>query len=224
MDNRKRPSAGRSCIVAREGWVFIAVPAVSALIFFVKGWLYLAFPLLFITLFITYFFRNPERVHPKGDDIILSPADGKVVEVRDLAANDYTNGPAKKVGVFMTLMDVHVNRSPVAGRVANIRYYPGRFFNASTDKASENNERNALIIEKDGVRIAVVQIAGVIARRIVCYLSEGDSVGMGERLGLIRFGSRVDLYLPPETEIGVLVGDKVKAGVTVIGRFSSEQR
>lgn len=221
MEIEKCPFPGRAFIIAREGWVFIMSFGVAASVFLLFGIWFIYLPLFILAIFTVYFFRNPERAPPGGEDMVIAPADGRVVEVADLEDNGYTNGPAKKVSIFMSIFDCHVNRAPVAGRVTDIRYHPGRFFVASSDKASKDNERNAILLGtgKNSL-VAVVQIAGIIARRIACYLTMGDMVSRGQRLGLIRFGSRVELYLPAGTCINVSKGEKVKAGVTVMGRLT----
>lgn len=215
-----RPARRRACIVAREGWVFIFSFGLLAFLFMLfKVW-YVGLPLFVLTVFTVFFFRNPERVPPEGTNLLISPADGKVIAVSRVDNNPYTNVSAKKVSIFMSVFNVHVNRIPLAGAIKDVNYYPGKFLIASRDKASLDNERNAIILDAGmSIPVAVVQIAGTVARRIVCYLKKGDSVGCGQRLGLIRFGSRVDLYLPDEIEVGVSVGDKVKAGQSILGRF-----
>jgi phosphatidylserine decarboxylase len=160
--------------------------------------------------FTIYFFRDPERTAPEGQDLFVSPADGRVVRI--IRVPD-----GIRVDVFMSVFNVHVNRIPCSGRVERITYYPGRFFLAFRDKASDENERLVIEIVHGEKRVIVKQIAGLIARRIVCHLKEGDVVHTGERFGMIKFGSRVDLTLPGGTEIKVRVGDRVKAGQTVIG-------
>jgi phosphatidylserine decarboxylase len=219
MAGNNNVTRGRSCIIAREGWIFIFLFGAISALFFSFGFWILGVPLLFLTLFTVYFFRNPERVGPEGDGLVISPADGRVVEVSQLENNDYTSGPSKKIGIFMSVFNVHVNRAPISGEVQDIKYHPGKFLVASRDKASNDNERNAIILDiGKSSPIAVVQIAGLVARRIVCYLSKGLKICQGERLGLIRFGSRVDVYLPLESDVDVSIGDRVKAGVTIIGR------
>lgn len=193
--------------------------AASAASFLLGAW-YAGWPLLILTIFTAFFFRNPDRKTPEGEGLIVSPADGRVLDVAELEENRYTRGPAKRISIFMSIFNVHMNRVPLTGRVKEISYHPGRFFVATRDKASDDNERNVVILNiGGGSAAAVVQIAGIVARRIVCYLSKGDSVTCGERLGLIRFGSRVELYLPPDSEITVAKGERIKGGVTVVGRF-----
>lgn len=197
--------------VARPGIIFILISAALFLVALAADLNYLRNIFFLITIFIVWFFRDLERPTPPGD-FGLSPADGRVIKIEDLADNPFTNGPAKKVSIFMNVFNVHVNRIPVKGRLLSQVYFPGAFVNASLDKASEHNERNALILETEEGPVAMVQIAGLIARRIVTWVGEGQELERGQRFGLIRFGSRVDLYLPPDSEIMVALGQKVSAG------------
>lgn len=199
-----------------EGYIFIAVFAVIAALL---GWLWS--PLGWIgaiaTLWCAYFFRDPERVTPVRDGLVVSPADGVVCSIGyfppppELALGDQ---PMQRVSVFMSVFDVHVNRAPVTGRVARIAYKPGKFLNADLDKASEDNERSSMLMETPHGRFAVVQIAGLIARRIVGFAREGDTLSVGQRYGLIRFGSRVDVYMPEGARVMVALGSKAIAGET----------
>lgn len=171
-----------------------------------------------ILTFVTAFFRNPQRRIPADPKAVVSPADGKIIEIKEMDEPDFIKGRCIRVCVFMNVFNVHVNRIPMGGTVRRIQYFPGKFLVASLDKASELNERNAVLIEgAGGVKILVVQIAGLVARRIVSYLAVGDSVNTGVRFGLIRFGSRLDLYLPTNTDIRVQVGQKARAGETIMG-------
>jgi phosphatidylserine decarboxylase len=168
------------------------------------------------------FFRDPERVIPQEEDVAVSPADGKVVKIETMR-DPLTGKDQTAICVFMNVFNVHVNRAPVGGTVEAIRYYPGKFLNASLDKASTDNERNALrIMDKDGKGWTVVQIAGLIARRIICWTEPGDTLGRGDRFGLIKFGSRLDLYLPDGYVPCVRIGDTVLAGQTILA--SKEHR
>jgi phosphatidylserine decarboxylase len=172
-----------------------------------------------LTLFIIYFFRDPERSSGAGDDAVLSPADGTVIDIRHLEdCNNRMGSQALKISIFMSVFNVHVNRIPVKGKISGITYNPGEFFSANLDKASEQNENNGITLDAgNGHRIVFVQIAGLIARRIACWVKEGDLVNAGQRFGLIRFGSRVDIYLPKGSRINIRLKDRVKAGESVIG-------
>jgi len=170
------------------------------------------------TLFVIYFFRDPERQIPLEEKAVLSPADGKVIRVEPCREERFLRGSAIKISVFMSLFSVHVNRIPLTGTIANSSYFPGKFFSANLDKASAANEQNALLIETaGGSRILTVQIAGLIARRIVCWVEKGDRVVRGQRFGLIRFGSRLDIYLPQETRVQAQPGQKAIGGQTILG-------
>ena len=203
--------------VARPGLVFIAASAVIFIICVLAGWTCLATIFFLLTCFITWFFRDPERPTPP-EGFGLSPADGRVIKIETVEENPYTVGPAKKVSIFMNVFNVHVNRIPADGRLTAQTYFPGAFLNASFDKASENNERNALVLETAEGPVAMVQIAGLIARRIVSWVAEGEELKRGQRFGMIRFGSRVDLYLPADSEIMVAIGQKVSAGWSPVWR------
>jgi phosphatidylserine decarboxylase len=204
--------------IHREGLPFVGVFAVASLILF---WLWspLGWLAAIATLWCAYFFRDPERVTPVRDGIVVAPADGRVSRVANaVPAQELGLGerPLPRVSIFMSVFDCHVNRSPVTGKIERIVYRPGAFVNADLDKASEDNERNSFLIATDRGRIGVVQIAGLIARRIVCFVRQGVSVGVGERIGLIRFGSRVDVYLPEGVRPLVAEGQTAIAGETVI--------
>jgi phosphatidylserine decarboxylase len=205
-------------IVAREGWPFLAAAvAVALAVTFLGGWWSLPFWLA--ALFVLQFFRDPPREAPDDRDAVLAPADGRVVSV-EKARDPYLSRDALKVSVFMNICNVHSNRSPVDGRVEQVHYHPGRFLNAALDKASLENERNAVLIKtRDGTEVTCVQIAGLIARRILCYARPNDTLSRGQRFGFIRFGSRVDVYLPVSARAAVSVGDKVYAGFSVIARI-----
>ncbi len=182
---------------------------------------FLAFIFAFGALFSLYFFRDPERTPPEGDNLAVSPADGRILSIEDVVEDSFIHGPARRVSIFMNVFDVHVNRFPVGGTVCFQEYRPGRFFNASLDKASVHNEALSLGIEMEGSgnRILVRQIAGLIARRIVCRVKEGDPARRGERFGMIRFGSRVEVYFPPPIRIIVNAGEKVIAGQSILAEF-----
>lgn len=207
--------------IAPEGYPFIFLCAFSAVVFGIIDCWPMAFIFLVLTWFSGHFFRDPERVVPTDANVAVSPADGKVIKIQP--AGDPLTGESRTcISIFMNVCNVHVNRSPVAGKVAAIKYWPGKFFNAAWDKASADNERCAYSIAgKDG-DFTMVQIAGLIARRIVCRVEEGDKIARGERFGLIRFGSRVDLYLPGNYTAAVGVGDHVCAGQTIVAKSSAE--
>ena len=194
---------------------------------FLLGWDMLAWLLVGLTLWVAAFFRDPVRTTPRGDKLIVAPADGLITMITRVApppelrgADGLEDGEYTRVSIFMSVFDVHINRAPVSGRVRRIAYVPGKFINADLDKASEDNERQHLLIEgAGGVRIGFTQIAGLVARRILAFVREGDVVEAGQRVGLIRFGSRVDVYLPAGTGPRVLLGQRAIAGETVLGEI-----
>lgn len=204
--------------IAREGYPFIIPAVMATLVFGLMGWVYFAGVFWGITLFVIYFFRNPTRTPSPSESAIVSPADGKIVKIERHFENHFLHQETVKISIFMSLFDVHVNRSPMTGRVVKRVYYPGKFFAANTDKSSLLNEKNALLLcSRDGFEILFIQIAGIIARRIVCYLQQGDLLKKGQIFGMIRFGSRVEVFLPSSVDIRVRVGDRVKAGETTLG-------
>ena len=202
-----------------EGHRWVLGLGLATIIFFLIGWGWLWKLTLLLAIFTGAFFRDPDRYPPFLEGTVVSPADGRILSVTQVDGPQLSGlVESTKISIFMSIFNVHVNRAPAAGRVLEIHYKPGKFFSADLDKASDENERNLVVIEDEqGRRIAFVQIAGLIARRIVCFVKPDDTLEKGERFGLIRFGSRVDLYLPPQTEIDVSVGQHVKAGETVIG-------
>lgn len=207
-------------MIAPEGIPFLLAAAlVTAVLAFV--WpksAPVAIAALLATAWVGWFFRNPSRTPPELPGAVISPADGKVIFAGEAAKGRYNDAPCRKVSVFMNVFDVHVNRAPVSGKVVSVRYNPGKFLVASEDKASLENEQNGVVIETPGgEKVAYVQIAGLVARRIVCDLSEGDGVTVGQRVGMIRFGSRVDVYLPASAALRVAPGDRVRAGESVLG-------
>lgn len=208
-------------IIAREGWPFLASGAASAaLATYFVGWL-IALPLWLIALFVLQFFRDPARVIAGTANSVVAPADGRIVAV-EMVEDPYLRRQALKVSVFMNVFNVHSNRSPVDGSVLGRWYAPGSFLNAALDKASLENERCALHLRtRDGLDVTCVQIAGLVARRILNYAREGDTLARGERFGFIRFGSRVDVYLPPETAVKVAIGEKVYASATLLAELPS---
>ena len=206
--------------IARPGYSFIFASAFVTAILAITGLKAFALLCLGITIFICFFFRDPDRVCPNAEGGVISPADGKVVFAGPMDNNPYFGGPCQKISVFMSVFNVHVNRIPFDGKVKSIDYFPGKFFNASLDKASTDNERNAVTVElPDGRSYTFVQIAGLIARRIICGIKVGDNVSRGTRYGMICFGSRLDIYLPADAKINVSNGEKVMAGFTVIANL-----
>lgn len=204
--------------VAREGYPFIGFSAFLTLIFAVLDLSCMTTLALITTAFILYFFRDPERFIPERSDALVAPADGKVILIEDVMDHAFTGNQAYKVSIFMNVFNVHVNRIPCDGSIDRIIYTPGKFYSADSEQGALHNEYCAAILSTpSGKKIAFVQIAGLIARRIVCWLEPHDMVQRGRRFGLIRFGSRVDLYLPKDTEIKVTVGQKVTAGETILG-------
>lgn len=206
-------------IIAREGWPFLAISAgVAIAVTATAGWLWAA-PLWVIALFVLQFFRDPARPIPGDVRSVLSPADGRIVAIQPVR-DPWLNRDALKISVFMNVFNVHSNRSPVDGEVRQRWYHPGAFVNAALDKASVENERNALHIRATaGHDVTCVQVAGLVARRILCYVVEGSQLLRGQRYGFIRFGSRVDLYLPPDTRVKVTIGDKVSASSTILAEL-----
>src|SRR6476661_1945871 len=206
-------------VIAREGWPFVAASFVIALGLSLASWWALAVLAWIAFLFVLQFFRDPPRTIPAAPNAVLAPADGRVVRIG--AAHDpYLDRDALMISVFMNVFNVHSNRSPVDGNVAQTWYHPGKFVNAALDKASDDNERNALkIVTPAGAEITCVQIAGLIARRILCYVKAGDRVARGQRYGFIRFGSRVDLYLPADATPRAAVGDRVYATESIVAEL-----
>lgn len=219
-DTWSDPTVQTAFPVAKAGFPLIMAAAFVTLIFALLGMTIPALLGTVVTLSFCGFFRDPDRVIPDQAGGIVSPADGKVIEVETVDKPAYYDGRCKKISIFMSVFNVHVNRIPFDGVVEKVRYHPGKFFAANLDKASLQNEHNAVFLKTpDNEAICVVQVAGLIARRIVCYVQPGMSLVKGQRYGLICFGSRLDIYLPDNTEMTVAVGDKVKAGTSLIGRF-----
>jgi phosphatidylserine decarboxylase len=206
---------------AREGYTYIALAvAVSVLALASASW-WITLPMVVLTGLVINFFRDPERVVPGGDDLVTAPADGKVVAVTDVIREErFLQRPCRRVSIFMSPLNVHVNRIPVDGTVLQVEHSAGQFHAAFLDKASELNEQNAVVVEdRGGERLLFVQIAGQLARRIVCKISVGDRVRRGDRYGMIMFGSRLDLYVPEVLKLHVAIGDRVTAGETIIGSY-----
>ncbi len=205
-------------IIAREGWPFVFASLAAAVIVWVLAGFLWSVPLWLIVVFVVQFFRDPPRLVPQQANAVLAPADGRIVKV-DKARDPYTERESLLISVFMNVFNVHSNRSPVDGTVERVDYARGKFINADLDKASTENERNAMVVKLDGERITVVQVAGLIARRILCYVKAGDRLARGQRYGFIRFGSRVDVYLPLTARPRVAVGDKVAATSTILAEL-----
>lgn len=207
--------------MARDGILWVALPLAGAVAAAWAGWWLVAIPLLFLTAFMAYFFRDPARDSPADASLVVAPADGRVTRVQrvdERAADSPT-----VVSIFLSPFDVHINRAPLAGEVSDISYTKGKFMIATREAASLVNEQNALTIRGARVTIVCKQIAGVLARRIVCWKNVGDRVALGERFGMIKFSSRTDLILPSEVEVSVRVGERVRGGVSIIGRIRDER-
>jgi phosphatidylserine decarboxylase len=214
---------------AREGMLFIGIAALLAGVALVSAvasrswplWL-LAAAMSFVAVWVAYFFRDPERTGERGELVVTAPADGRVVMITDVDEPTFLHGRALRISIFMNVFNVHVNRYPVSGTVRFVHYNPGKFLNAATDKSSLENEQMSVGIEAGATRVLVRQIAGLVARRIVTYSREGERVDQGERLGIIRFGSRVDLFLPTSATAVVEVGQTTMAGASVIARLAPQ--
>ena len=210
--------------IHREGWRFIAIFAVVTLLFFWLGFQPIGWLGVLLTVWCAYFFRDPERVTPLAEGLVISPADGRISAIENVIPPPELDLPREtmiRISIFMNVFDVHVNRSPISARITKLTYVPGLFVNAELDKASEDNERQALTLQTaNGTQLGVVQIAGLIARRIVKFTSEGESLQVGQRFGLIRFGSRVDVYLPKGVAPLACLGQRAVAGETVLADLS----
>jgi len=220
MDNFSRPDPpGQTAFsVAKAGYPFILASAFIAAVFALLELTVLSLTGLAVTIFICYFFRDPDRVVPNKNGAVVSPADGKVVEACIKDSNPYFEGRCLKISIFMSMINVHVNRIPHEGKVEKIDYYPGKRIAANFNKASTDNERNAVFIKTDqGKKYCVVQIAGLIARRIICKVHDGDKMARGQRFGMICFGSRLEVYLSDDTKLNVCIEDRVKAGTSILG-------
>lgn len=207
--------------VAKEGYPFILIAFFCIIVVWLLGLHWLEVLFVPLGIFVVAFFRDPERLSPGDASSITSPADGRVIKVEKIKDDRFLKAEALRVCIFMNVFNVHVNRVIASGRVVDVIYNPGKFFNASLDKASMHNEQNAVIMEQGKRRFAFNQIAGLIARRIVCYAKPGMTYEKGQRFGLIRFGSRVDVYLPAACRPAVKVGDKVRAGSSILGYWNA---
>ena len=212
--------SGSAFPIATAGYVFILAGAFATVVLALLGFGTLTIIALVITFCICGFFRDPDRIIPDKEGAVVSPADGKVILAGMVENSPFFKGQTMKISIFMSVFNVHVNRAPYDGRVKEISYYPGKFFSANLDKASLENEHNAVFLETDDARpMCVVQVAGLIARRIICKIQPGDHLLRGQRFGLICFGSRLDVYLPTDIKLKVAPGDKVKAGTSILGHF-----
>ena len=207
--------AGRQTLrIVKESIPYILVPGLIAVAAAVFGFWYVAAFLFVVTVFMAFFFRDPKRVPPSDPDVVVSPADGRVTRIGPGAAG--TN----VISIFLSPLDVHINRSPIPGKIVDMIYSPGKFLMATNEKASLVNEQNALTIQGEKITVVCKQIAGILARRVVCWKEKGDNLGLGERFGMIKFSSRTDVLLPPNVQITVKEGQRVRGGTTVIGRIS----
>jgi len=203
--------------IVSEGIPYIVVPAILALVAAVFGlWIVFSF-FLIIALFMAFFFRNPERTPPSERDVVVAPADGKVTLIEPLNVGDVNSETV--VSIFLSPLDVHINRSPIAGTITGMTYKQGRFMMATNEKASLENEQNVLTLEGDQITVVCKQIAGILARRVVCWKKKGDNLTLGERFGMIKFSSRTDLVLPANVRVMVAEGDRVQGGTTIIGKI-----
>lgn len=237
LDNKGRGDVSWSWPpIHPEGRKFGLITAALSLLTAFFAWETIAWPLAFLTLGVLAFFRDPERVVPQADDLIVSPADGLVSLIQEVdppaeltiddgsGTRGLPEGKVTRISIFMSVFDVHINRAPIGGTVQRVVYMPGKFMNADLDKASEENERQHILIERpDGMLIGFTQIAGLVARRIVPFVKPGDLLAVGQRVGLIRFGSRVDVYLPAGTDPKVLLGQKVIAGETILAEVGTQK-
>jgi len=203
--------------IVREATPYIVVPAILGLLAAVFGlWIVFSF-FLIIALFMAFFFRNPERTPPLDQNVVVAPADGKVTRIEPVNVGDLDSGTI--VSIFLSPFDVHINRSPIAGTISAMAYKPGRFMMATNEKASLENEQNILTLEGEQITVICKQIAGILARRVVCWKKKGDNLTLGERFGMIKFSSRTDLVLPGNVKVTVAEGDRVQGGTTIIGRI-----
>ena len=204
--------------MVKEGYKFSLPPLLLGIVAFAAGWRWVAAVFIFLGGFVLYFFRDPERKIPADPNTVVSPADGRVVEVVD---EPFDGKPGRRISIFLSVWDVHVNRAPVAGEIRRVEYRPGRFYAALRSRASTENEQNVICIATPAGEMVFKQIAGWIARRVLCWKAEGDRVARGERVGMIRFGSRVDVWLPPEAEVLVQRGQHVAGGSSILARWKS---
>ncbi len=217
-------------MIAKEGYIFIILALLLTVVLYVCSTVLnstlaylLAGVFAFLTIFVTYFFRDPDRTFTNKDGLLISPADGKVLAVENIGFHEFIGSETTKISIFLSVFDVHVNRIPADGVIDYVKYNPGKFHIASVDKASELNEQTEIgMTTKTGQKIIFKQIAGIIARRIVCHINNGESVTIGNRFGMIRFGSRTELFVPSDTSISIKAGDRVVGSETIIGQLTSK--
>jgi phosphatidylserine decarboxylase len=203
--------------IVKESIPYILVPLVLSVAATALGFWYVGLFLLLVAIFMAFFFRDPKRVPPSDPDVVVSPADGRITRIDSLAE---TPGSPTLISIFLSPFDVHINRSPIPGKIVDVVYSPGKFLMATNEQASLVNEQNALTIQGEKITVVCKQIAGILARRIICWKARGDQLKLGERFGMIKFSSRTDVLLPPTVKVTVAEGDRVRGGTTVIGRIS----
>jgi phosphatidylserine decarboxylase len=203
--------------IVKESIPYILVPMVLSIAATALGFWYVGLFLLLVAIFMAFFFRDPKRVPPSDPDVVVSPADGRITRIDSLAE---TPGSPTLISIFLSPFDVHINRSPIPGKIVDVVYSPGKFLMATNEQASLVNEQNALTIQGEKITVVCKQIAGILARRIICWKARGDQLKLGERFGMIKFSSRTDVLLPPTVKVTVAEGDRVRGGTTVIGRIS----
>lgn len=208
----------KNIAIAKPGYPYIITALVITLFFYTKA-SFLFLPFLFVTVFLAYFFRDPYRESPAGKNLVLAPADGRIIKIEKAYEPHFIKSETLKVSIFLSLFDVHVTRSPYGGIIPLCRYIPGGFIAAYKEEASSRNERNLIGIETDRGKLLVVQVAGMVARRIVCWIKPGDKIERGERIGMIKFGSCTELYIPSGVKLQVKEGDRVRGGETVLGEL-----
>jgi len=210
--------------IAKEGALFI-LPSFLLFVFsLIIGWWLASLFFLFLAAAFAFFFRDPRRIPPSGPNLVLSPADGQVIKIEEFTSHPEVSGPGKVVSVFLSLLDVHFTRAPLGAEILKVDYQPGKFFPAYREEASTQNESNSLVLKTEAGSLFLKQMVGVAARRIKCYVKAGDKVEAGQKIGLMYFGSRVDLYLPERVELKVNPGQKVKGGLTIIGEIKNESQ